>query len=69
MRVHEGLPVRVALVARRVDRVVRVSVWCGRTPVQDCQHRNSGTKTAQHDSAIVSGACYPCQASPAGTPI
>jgi len=69
MRVNESLPVRVTLVARRVDRVVRVSVWCGRKPVQECQHRNSGTKTAQHDRSIVSGAYYPCQASTAGAPI
>jgi hypothetical protein len=48
--------VRVAHVARRVDRVVRVSVWGGRKPVQECQHRNGGTKTAQHDRSIVSGA-------------
>jgi hypothetical protein len=49
--------------------VVRVSVWCGRKPVQECQHGNSGTKTAQHDSSIVSGAYYPCQASTAGAPV
>ena len=69
MRVHESRPVPVTLVARRVDRVVRVSVRCGRKPVQECEHGNRGTKMAQHDRSIVSGACYPCQATTAGAPI
>ena len=69
MGVDERPPVRVTLVAHRVDSVVGVGVWCGPKPVQECQHSNSRTKTAQHDRSIVRGGCYLCQASTAGAPM
>ena len=68
VRVHESLPVRVTLVSRRVDRVMCVSVWCGRQPVEACQHRHSGATAAEHGGSIVSGAYCPCQAGTPGAP-
>ena len=65
MGVDEGVPIRVMLVAHRLDRVVRVRVRCGRQSEEECQHRKRRTKTAQHDSSIVSAAYGPCQASTA----
>ena len=65
MGVDERVPVRVKLVAHRPDRVVRVRVRCGRQSEEECQHRKRRTKTAQHDSPIVSAGYGPCQASTA----
>jgi hypothetical protein len=62
MAVDEGVPIRVMLVAHRLNRVVRVRVRCGRQSKKECQHRKRRTKTAQHDSSIVSAAYGPCQA-------
>jgi hypothetical protein len=64
MGVDEGVPIRVMLVAYRLDRVVRVRVRCGRQS-KECQHRKRRTKAAQHDSPIVSAGYRPCQASTA----
>jgi hypothetical protein len=63
MRVDEGVPIGVMLVAHRLDRVVRVRVRCGRHSEEECQHRKRRTKTAQHDSPMVSAGYRPCQAS------
>ena len=65
MRVDEGRRMRVMLVARRVDRVVKVRIRCGRQSVQECQHRYSRTEMAQHDTSIVTAAYWACQASTA----
>ena len=50
MCVDEGVPIRVMLVAHRLDRVVRVRVRCSRQSDEECQHRKRRTKAAQHDS-------------------
>jgi hypothetical protein len=68
MGVDEGVPIRVMLVAHRLNRVVGVRVRCGRQSEEEWQHRKRRTKTAQHDSSIVSAAYGPCQANRAGAP-
>jgi hypothetical protein len=65
MGVDERVPIRVMLVAHRLDRVMCVRVRCRRQSQEECEHRKSRTKTAQHDSSIVSAAYGPCQASTA----
>ncbi len=62
MGVDEALPVRVVLVAHRLDRVVRVRVRRRRQSEEERQHRQKRTNIAQHDSSIVSAAYAPCQA-------
>lgn len=49
----ERVPMRMMVVTRRVDPVVRVRVGCGPKPAQEGQHRNDRTRTAQHDGSIV----------------
>src|SRR5688500_16472386 len=63
--VDQRLPVRVKLVALRLDRMVRVRVRRDRQSEEECQDRKRRTKTAQHDSPILSAAYGPCQASTA----
>jgi hypothetical protein len=46
--------------------VMGVRVRGGRQPMHECQHRDSGSKTAQHDGSIVNGPYHPCQAIMAG---
>jgi hypothetical protein len=41
-------------IARRVDDVVRVRVWCGRKPGQEREERDARLASAQH-SVIVGG--------------
>ena len=66
MGVDDGVPICVMLIAHRLDRMVRVRVRRGRQSEKERKHRKRRTKTAQHDSSIVSAGYGRCQASTAG---
>ena len=69
VRVDERVPVRVMLVAHRVDIVMRVRVRCCRKPAEEGQQRNDRAQTTtQHDPSMVRGALRPCQARTACSP-
>jgi hypothetical protein len=50
VRVHEAVPMRVMLIAHRVDRVVSVRVGRGGKPMQQGQNRKTRTKPAHHQT-------------------